>query len=60
MHTNNGEPCPECGELFNVRWLDSTSQGDSWECRECGHEWTIPVLSRAMGPRVVCLVPCPV
>lgn len=47
MHTNNGEPCPECGELFNVRWLDSTSQGDSWECRECGHEWTIPALSRA-------------
>lgn len=47
MHKYNGEPCPECGELSNVTWLDSTTQSDSWKCRECGHEWTITVPTKA-------------
>jgi hypothetical protein len=37
------EPCPYCGELYRVRWIDSDAQSDTWECIECDHMWEIAV-----------------
>jgi predicted RNA-binding Zn-ribbon protein involved in translation (DUF1610 family) len=44
---SNDDPCPQCGGADSTRWLESTEDGDTWGCHDCGHEWTVPVFTRA-------------
>jgi uncharacterized Zn finger protein len=37
------EPCPECGDTYSTEWVDADASGDTWRCRECGHEWRITI-----------------
>ena len=37
------DPCPACGETDKIRWVESTTTTDSWDCRECGWTWVIQV-----------------
>jgi ribosomal protein L37AE/L43A len=37
------EPCPQCGQLYLVRWLDSDIDYDTWHCTACSDEWRTPV-----------------
>ncbi|HEX5145344.1 MAG TPA: hypothetical protein VFW21_15880 [Mycobacterium sp.] len=41
--TIDNDPCPSCDQTAGVRWVTSTPDTDTWACRHCGTEWTIPV-----------------
>ena len=41
--TTHADPCPSCDQDDRVYWVDSTLGSDTWACRHCGTEWTIPV-----------------
>jgi predicted RNA-binding Zn-ribbon protein involved in translation (DUF1610 family) len=43
--TCEDEPCPQCGQLYLVRWLDSDTDYDTWQCTACSHEWRIPIVT---------------
>jgi ribosomal protein L37AE/L43A len=37
------DPCPHCGQLYRIRWIDSGAESDTWQCTACHYEWLIPV-----------------
>jgi predicted RNA-binding Zn-ribbon protein involved in translation (DUF1610 family) len=42
-HRTQDQPCPHCGDVNHVHWIESDAESDTWHCTSCHEEWTIPV-----------------
>jgi predicted RNA-binding Zn-ribbon protein involved in translation (DUF1610 family) len=39
------QPCPHCGDVNHVHWIESDAESDTWHCGMCNYEWTIRVIA---------------
>jgi len=49
------EPCPQCGALYRVRWIDGDTESDTWQCSACHYEWLILVRPLTTTVVVACI-----